>query len=173
MRFGGEAGGITAVVNYAPFACQEVSSQLETEMCGRVNRSGPVPNSGMRGAGGSSVIIEGSVIAGAGSGPESGKLYEADVVLEEVPAQLVLRDNWVQSAADDAKYGTQAHYRLVQVVPEIDLDGPYLRLASNDALRARPTFEISGTNWNAPTSCKVTSRQALLHVSIFQSSCSR
>ena len=59
MRFGGEAGGITAVVNYAPFACQEVSSQLETEMCGRVNRSGPVPNSGMRGAGGSSVIIDG------------------------------------------------------------------------------------------------------------------
>jgi hypothetical protein len=152
MRFGGEAGGITAVVNYAPFACREVQSKLETEMCGRVNRSGPVPTSGMRGAGGSSILIQGSAIAGGGTdGPGGGKLYDADVVLEEVPAQLVLRDNWVQTAADDGKYGTHAGYRLVQTVPAIDLDGPYLAMASNDALRARPTFEISGTNWNRPT----------------------
>ena len=50
----------------------------------------------MRGAGGSSIIIEGSLLAGGGTGPGGGKLYEADVVLEEVPAQLVLRDNFVQ-----------------------------------------------------------------------------
>lgn len=151
MRFGGEAGGITALVNHAPFACQEVLSKLETEMCGRVPRSGPIPTSGMRGAGGSSIIIEGSAISGGGTGPGGGKLFSADVVLEEIPAQLVLRDNWVQTAADDARNGEAASYRLVKVVPEVDLDGPYVAMASQDSLRARPTFEISGTNWNRPS----------------------
>ena len=145
VRFGGESSGITALVNFAPYACEEVQSKLETEMCGRVNRSGAIPSSGMRGAGGSSVIIEGSLIAGNAVG----KPYSTDILLEEVPAQLVLRDNWVQAAADDGRYGDQAQYRLVRAVDEIDLDGPYVALASRKGTRARPTFEISG-NWNTP-----------------------
>ena len=43
-----------------------------------------------------------------------------------------------------------AEYRLVRTVDAIDLDGPYLSLASRKGTRARPTFEISGTNWNTP-----------------------
>ena len=30
VRFGGESGGITALVNFAPFVCQEIMSKLET-----------------------------------------------------------------------------------------------------------------------------------------------
>ena len=55
-------------------------------MCGRVNRSGTIPTSGMRGAGGSSVIIEGSLIAGS----SAGKPFSTDVLLEEVPASPTL-----------------------------------------------------------------------------------
>jgi hypothetical protein len=132
----------------------------------------------MRGSSGSSIIIEGSLLAGGGTGPSGGKLSQADVVLEEVPAQLVIRDNFVQvrthatliyyshslirktpcccllirtsrmqTAADDGRWGPKADYRLVKVVPEVDLDGPYMAFATDDNIRARPTFEISGTNW--------------------------
>jgi hypothetical protein len=85
----------------------------------------------MRGSSGSSIIIEGSLLAGGGTGPGGGKLYQADVVLQEVPAQLVIRDNFVQTAADDGRWGSKADYRLVKVVPEVDLDGPYMAFATD------------------------------------------
>jgi hypothetical protein len=45
----------------------------------------------MRGSGGgSSVIIEGSLFAGH---------LNADVILEEIPGQLILRDNWNMNGA--------------------------------------------------------------------------
>ena len=71
------------MVNYAPFACQEVLSKLESEMCGRVARTGPVPAAHMRGAGGSSIIIEGCAIAGGGTGPHGGKLYATTCTLSD------------------------------------------------------------------------------------------
>ena len=64
-------------------------------MCGRVNRSGTIPTSGMRGAGGSSVIIEGSLIAGS----SAGKPFSTDVLLEEVAGGPVAP---VADAAPDA-----------------------------------------------------------------------
>lgn len=60
--------GITAIVNHAPYFCEEVSSALESQLCGRVNRSLPSSqpsfSSGMRGAEGSSIIIESSEFGG-------------------------------------------------------------------------------------------------------------
>ena len=114
MRFGGEGGGLTAVVNYAPFSCFEQMSKLETEMCGRVPHSGPLPPH-MRGAAGSSIIIEGSSIDGG----VRALLGAASVLLREVPAQLIIRDNWVQSGT-----GQDPSYRLVRVADDIDLNGP-------------------------------------------------
>ena len=65
FRFGGEAMGITAVVNWAPYICEEVQSVLETELCGRVPTSGAAPlPPHMRGAEGSSIIIESSEFGG-------------------------------------------------------------------------------------------------------------
>ena len=66
FRFGGESMGITAVVNWAPFICAEIQSALETELCGRVatNGTAPLPPH-MRGAEGSSIIIESSEFGGA------------------------------------------------------------------------------------------------------------
>ena len=47
--------GITAIVNRAPYFCEEINSALETQLCGRVNRSLPASqpsfSTGMRGAG--------------------------------------------------------------------------------------------------------------------------
>jgi hypothetical protein len=115
MRFGGEGGGLTAVVNFAPYSCFEQMSELETEMCGRVPHSGgPLPPH-MRGAAGSSIIIEGSQIGGG----VRALLSAASVLLREVPAQLIIRDNWVQSGT-----GTDPSYRLVRVADDIDLNGP-------------------------------------------------
>lgn len=36
---------------------------LNREMCGRLNRSGPITSQAVRGSGGASVVIEGSVFA--------------------------------------------------------------------------------------------------------------
>ena len=105
---------MTAVVNYAPYSCFEQMSKLETEMCGRVPHSGPLPPH-MRGAAGSSIIIEGSSIDGG----VRALLGAASVLLREVPAQLIIRDNWVQSGT-----GQDPSYRLVRVADDIDLNGP-------------------------------------------------
>ena len=99
FRFGGEGAGLPALVNYAPYACLEVLSKpdLETEMCGRLNRSGPIsPEAPVRGSGGSSIVIEGSVFASHAA---------ADIVLEEVPSLLVLRgeQRQTQTAVDRAR----------------------------------------------------------------------
>ena len=66
-------------------------------------------------------MIEGSVFSSHAA---------ADVVLEEVPSLLVLRDNWDNNAAPDGLHqacrrpGGGPCYRLVAVADEIDLDGP-------------------------------------------------
>eukprot|EP01051_Picozoa_sp_SAG22_P028222 SAG22_NODE_9853_length_566_cov_0.884368_1_plen_88_part_10 len=63
-------------------------------MCQRWNAS--TPDRGRRGSGGgASVIIEGSLLAGH---------FFTDVWLEEVPAQLVLRNNWVQNSVVPPMY---------------------------------------------------------------------
>ena len=46
-------------------------------------------------------------------------LGAASVLLREVPAQLIIRDNWVQSGT-----GQDPSYRLVRVADDIDLNGP-------------------------------------------------
>jgi hypothetical protein len=150
FRFGGESSGLPAIVNFAPYACREVIEKpdLETEMCGRLNRSGPIAPGGIRGSGGASIVIEGSVFS---SHPQ------ADIVLEEVPSLLVLRDNWDNNAAADGLHQVCREadaprgpcYSLVAVADEIDLDGPYMSTANVRGLRARPVFRIE-TMWNRP-----------------------
>ena len=135
VRFGGEDGGLTAVKNFAPYICQEVQSKLETEMCGRVNRSGPLPPSGMRGSGGSSIVLERCAFSGS-----YGHFAGAEVFLEEVPSQLIIRDSWMQ-----AEVGSRSNV-LVRVSPEIDLDGPYMTALPGKSLTA-PIFDIGANNW--------------------------
>jgi hypothetical protein len=45
-------------------------------------------------------------------------------------------------------------YMMVRVSEALDLDRPdgYMQFADQVGLRARPAFEISGTNWNVPVS---------------------
>ena len=140
FRFGGEARGITAVVNHAPFICEEVESALESQLCGRVDRSssGALP-AAMRGAEGSSIIIEHSEFGG-GCGTSSdpsaccAKIFGAEIVLEELPSQLILRDNWAQSLIDPVK--------LIHVDAAIDLEnGSYVR-GADSVQYARPTYVI-------------------------------
>lgn len=79
-----------------------------------------------------------------------------DIVLEEIPSLLVLRDNWNQNAAgvglDQAcrEPGSATPcYKMVSVSDSIDLDGPYLAFADQRGVRARPVFRIE-TTWNPP-----------------------
>ena len=135
FRFGGEAMGITAVVNWAPFICAEVVSALETELCGRVATSGgaPLPPR-MRGAEGSSIIIESSEFGGGcGTGGCCGKIAGADIVLNELPSQMVVRDSWAQSLVQGAK--------LFAVGAAVDLAGAYAR-GADTVHKARPTYSI-------------------------------
>lgn len=138
------------MVNFAPYACVEVVQKpdLETEMCGRPNRSGAI-NGALRGSQGSSVIIDSSVFSSARPG--------ADIILEEVPSMLILRDNWNNNAAPDGLHqdcrsatATDPCYKLVHVAAEIDLDGPYMDIANQRGKRARPLFKIE-TMWTAPS----------------------
>jgi|EP01043_Picozoa_sp_COSAG02_P006248 hypothetical protein len=79
-----------------------------------------------------------------------------DIVLEEIPSLLVLRDNWNQNAAgaglDQAcrEPGSATPcYKMVSVSDSIDLDGPYLAFADQRGVRARPVFRVE-TTWNPP-----------------------
>jgi hypothetical protein len=140
FRFGGEDGGLLAVKNFAPFICQEVQSVLETEMCGRINRSLP-PNSSlpphMRGSGGSSIVLEGCAFSGG-----YGHDYAAEVYMVEVPSQLIIRDSWMQA---EVSVGNST---VVRVDPSIDLDGPYMTtMPPITSTRTRPLFDISQNNW--------------------------
>ena len=70
-------------------------SALETELCGRVPTNGTaVLPPRMRGAEGSSIIIESSEFGGScgAVGGCCGKIAGADIVLNELPSQLVVRD---------------------------------------------------------------------------------
>ena len=89
FRFGGEQGGFPAVVNYAPYACTVENSPFNDKL--QVCVGGP-PRSGDLGgveiglAKGSSIILEGCMFDDHGS-----PMRPADVWLEEIPAQLVIR----------------------------------------------------------------------------------
>lgn len=135
FRFGGEFMGITAVVNWAPYICEEVQSALETELCGRVPTSGAAPlPPHMRGAEGSSIIIESSEFGGGCSaGGCCGKIAGADIVLNELPSQLVIRDGWAQSLIQGAK--------LFHIPNTIDLAGAYGR-GADTVSKARPAYSI-------------------------------
>jgi hypothetical protein len=149
FRFGGESTGLPALVNFAPYACREVIQKpdLETEMCGRMKRAGSQVQGGVRGSGGSSILIEGSVFSSHAS---------HDIMLEEVPSLLVLRDNWNNNAAADGLHqkcqqpGKGPCYKMVGVPKELDLDGPYMDVANQRGIRARPVFKIE-TMWNPPS----------------------
>jgi hypothetical protein len=136
MRFGGEMGGFLAVMNFAPYLCHEVFSPTGSESCGTVNKSGaPLPPK-IRTSEAASIILEGCALSGA-----YGHAHGAEIYLMEVPAQLVVRDCWMQSQQDNA---TQ---QLVKLDPAIDLNGPYLVNSIAASESGRPRFELSGNNW--------------------------
>ena len=89
----------------------------------------------MRGAGGSSIIIESSEFGGScDDGDECcGKMAGADIILNELPSQLVLRDNWMESEVQGA--------RLFHVPDTIDLNGSYAR-GADSVSHARPSYSI-------------------------------
>ena len=89
FRFGGEQGGFPAVVNYAPYACTVENSPFndKLQVCmGGPPRSGDLSGVEIGLAKGSSIILEGCMFDDHGS-----PMRPADVWLEEVPAQLVIR----------------------------------------------------------------------------------
>ena len=67
----------------------------------------------------------------------------ASIVLEEIPGQLVLRDNQF-----DSELGTDG-IALVRVAPGLDLDGAYMRQAAVDYPAWAPRFLVDDANWNA------------------------
>ena len=153
FRFGGEREGITAVVNYAPFVCKTIQSAWEEQMCGRVARGGEALPHAMRGAVGSSIVIENSEF----SGSDLAKIYSAEIVLEELPMQLVVKNCLVRSLVNSA-----APMALVRVSPDIDLNGPYVRSA--DTVKtptgyARPAISIELTE----ARCDIADRVGLPH----------
>ena len=64
---------------------------FRNELCGRVNRSGPIPRD-MRSSAGSSIVLEGCSFQG-----NADHAFGAEVYLVEIPAQLVIRDSWMQA----------------------------------------------------------------------------
>ena len=131
------------IENHAPFICEEVSSALESQLCGHVNRSSSAAlTAAMRGAAGSSIIIEHSEFGGGcGKGSDASaccaKMFGAEIVLEELLAQLIIRDNFAQSLIDPVS--------LVHVDAEINLHGSYVR-AADSFLNSRPTYVIALSN---------------------------
>ena len=140
FRFGGEREGITAVVNYAPYVCETIQSTWEEQMCGRVDRGGRALPQSMRGAVGSSIIIEQSEF----SGSDLAKIYSAEIVLEEIPMQLVVKDCLTRSLVNS---GTPM--ALVSVSPDIDLDGAYVRAADT----VRTSTGVARPVGQAPPCC--------------------
>jgi hypothetical protein len=116
VRFGDEAGcAMNALHNFAPHLCVPTrpADGDGDLLCGTPPRAGPLPANTT--GGWSSVVIEGGYLCAAGS---DGK---ADIVLEQVPAQLVLKDTI--SMMGSGRFG-RATFRLGDTAP--DLDGPYL-----------------------------------------------
>jgi hypothetical protein len=58
----------------------------------------------------------------------------AEIVLEEVPSQLIISNCWAQSLFDPVS--------LIHVDAAIDLDGPYMR-AADTVPGSRPSFAIN------------------------------
>ena len=137
FRFGGEMGGFLPVANFAPFMCHEIfgpkaADGFQYEYCGLVNKSGGALPTKMRSSPKSSIILEGCLFAGSW-----GHAYGAEVYLVEIPAQLVIRDSWMDAERDNASNV------VVKVDSAIDLDGPYL----NNTFAATMRLDISSNNW--------------------------
>ena len=145
-------------MNFAPYICQEVlapdnGNGFRNEVCGRfgVNRSLPpgtklpcvAPCAGLRGSAGSSIVLEACEFSGG-----SDHLYGAEVFLVEIPAQLIIRDSWMQAEVNGGVHGVIKNV-VVVVDPAIDLDGPYMTElpAVNWDTRTSPVFDISTNNW--------------------------
>jgi hypothetical protein len=137
FRFGGEMGGFLPVMNFAPFMCHEVlgpkaADGFQYEYCGLVNKSGePLPTK-MRSSPSSSIILESCLFAGSW-----GHAYGSEVFLMEIPAQLVIRDSWMDAERDNASNV------VVKVDSAINLDGPYL----NNSFASTMRLDISANNW--------------------------
>ena len=69
-----------------------------------------------------------------------GHSHQAEVYLVEIPAQLVIRDSWME-----AEVGNKS-YKVVRFDPAIDMDGPYVT-APTVVGRSTPVFDIKTTNW--------------------------
>jgi hypothetical protein len=137
FRFGGEMGGFLPVMNFAPFMCHEIfgpkaADGFQYEYCGKVNKSGqPLPTR-MRSSPSSSIILDSCLFAGSW-----GHAYGAGVYLAEIPAQLVIRDSWMDAERDNASNV------VVRVDSAINLDGPYL----NNSFASTIRLDISANNW--------------------------
>ena len=146
FRFGGECGGFTTVVNRASYLCVEEqrSWPWPLELCGPPpHGAAPFPSNVSNklrtttSAGGAVLIIEKSVMAGGWD------MYRnASIVLEEIPGQLILRDNQF-----DSELGTDG-IDLIRA-PGLDLDGPYMKQAAVDFPAWAPRFHVDDANWNA------------------------
>ena len=117
-------GGFLAVKNFAPYICHEVMGPkapdgYQYEYCGRVNRSGaPLPTK-MRGCGGSSIILESCAFSGS-----YGHSHQAEVYLVEIPAQLVIRDSWMEAEVGNTSY------QVVRFDPAIEVNGRFVASTS-------------------------------------------
>eukprot|EP01043_Picozoa_sp_COSAG02_P026124 COSAG02_NODE_1495_length_12314_cov_33.691691_7_plen_795_part_00 len=137
FRFGGEMGGFLPVMNFAPFMCHEIfgpkaADGFQYEYCGLVNKSGGALPTKMRSSPSSSIILESCLFAGSW-----GHAYGAEVYLVEIPAQLVIRDSWMDTERDNESNV------VVKIDPAINLDGPYL----NNTFASTVRLDISANNW--------------------------
>lgn len=135
VRFGDEAGcAMNAVRNFAPHICIPLESGIPGDgdkLCGLPPSTGPLPENVT--SGWSSIIIEGGYLCAANSD------RKADIVLDQVPAQLVLKD--VISMMGSERFGRST----VVVSESLDLDGPYMNVSG--LARASMRIKISDV-WN-------------------------
>lgn len=114
---------------------KHATNGFRNELCGRVNRSGPIP-SDMRSSAGSSIVLDGCSFQG-----NADHAFGAEVYLIEIPAQLIIRNSWMQAEMS----GGVQNSVILKVDPAIDLDGPYM--PSPGRVISTPVFDISSNNW--------------------------
>jgi hypothetical protein len=135
VRFGDEAGcPMNALRNFAPHICVPLESGIPNDgdkLCGLPPSTGALPENVT--SGWSSIIIEGGYLCAAGSD------RKADIVLDQIPAQLVLKD--VISMMGSGQFGRST----VVVSESLDLDGPYMNVSAE--ARASMRIKISDV-WN-------------------------
>ena len=125
---------MNAVRNFAPHICVPLESGIPDDgdkLCGLPPSTGVLPENIT--SGWSSIIIEGGYLCAAGSD------RKADIVLDQIPAQLVLKD--VISMMGSGRFGRST----VVVSDLLDLDGPYMNVSAE--ARASMRIKISDV-WN-------------------------